>query len=148
MAEFPGGPPLPVSRYGRAPLSAATRRRIVVALGAAVVLVTLAVAVLGYQRFVAVDVEGSTAAYQVLDDRAVSITISVTRKDPSRPAVCIVRALASDGAETGRREIMVAPSQAKTVQIDTTVVSYRRPFMADIYGCGMTVPSYLAPAQP
>ena len=83
------------------------------------------------------------AAYQVVDDSTVSVTISVTRKDPSRPASCIVRARSRDGAETGRREVLIPPSESKTVQVTTTVASYKRPFVGDIYGCGMNVPDYL-----
>ena len=60
--------------------------------------------------------------------------------------VCIVRARSYDGAETGRREIVVGPSEAKTVQVTTTVKTYARSVMGDIYGCGTTVPGYLAPA--
>ena len=77
------------------------------------------------------------------DEQTVEITISVTRKDPSRPVVCIVRARSYDGAETGRREILVGPSEAKTVQVTTTVKSFRPPVVGDIYGCGTDVPGYL-----
>lgn len=140
MTESPKLPP--ESRYGhRTP--AATRRRIAIALGAVVLAAGVVVAVLGYQRFEGNDVEGSIGAYQVLDDHTVSVTISVTRKDPARPASCIVRARSRDGAETGRREILVPPSEAKTVQVTTTVSSYKRPFVGDIYGCGINVPDYL-----
>ena len=106
MTETPGGRPPPPSRYGRAPMPTAKRRRLTILLGGAAVLAALAVAVLSYQRFEGNDVEGETAAYQVIDDRTVSVTISVTRKDPSRPASCIVRARSRDGAETGRREVL------------------------------------------
>ena len=92
-------------------------------------------------------VEGETAAFEVLDDQTVSITISVTRKDPANQVVCIVRARSRDGAETGRREILVGASQAKTVQVTTTVKSYKRPFVGDIYGCGVDVPGYLLGAS-
>jgi hypothetical protein len=124
-------------------MPADTRRRVAIVLGSLVVLAALALAALAYQRYVAVDVEGESEAFEVLDDRTVSITISVTRKDPSRPVVCIVRARTRDGAETGRREILVGPSEAKTVQVTTTVESYRPPVVGDIYGCGIDVPGYL-----
>ena len=138
-----GRPRRPPSRYGPAPMPADTRRRVAIVLGSLVVLAALALAALAYQRYVAVDVEGESEAFEVLDDRTVSITISVTRKDPSRPVVCIVRARTRDGAETGRREILVGPSEAKTVQVTTTVESYRPPVVGDIYGCGIDVPGYL-----
>ena len=100
-------------------------------------------AVLGYQRFEGTDVDGTIAAYQVVDDQTVSVTISVTRKVPSQPVHCIVRVRSRDGAETGRREVLVAPSDQKTVQVTTTVKSYKPPFVGDIYGCGTDVPAYL-----
>lgn len=143
MTEPAAGPTVPSSRYGRAPMSAAARRRVVIALGGLVVLLGVGLATLGYQRFEGVEVAGESAAFEVLDDQTVSITISVTRKDPSQPVVCIVRARSKDGAETGRREVLVGPSEDRTVQVTTTVKSYKRPFVGDIYGCGTTVPGYL-----
>lgn len=140
----PGSAPRrPESRYGRAAMPMSRRRRIAIGLGSLVAVAGVAIAAVGYQRYEAVDVEGESAAFTVLDDRTVEITISVTRKDPSRPVVCIVRARARDGAETGRREILVGPAAGKTVQVTTTVKSYRLPAVADIYGCGTDVPGYL-----
>jgi len=135
--------PLESSRYGRAPMAPTTGRRAKIALTALGTAAGLAVAVLGYQRFAGSAVDGKMGAYEVLDNHTVSVTISVTRKDPGTPVVCIVRARAKDGAETGRREILVGPSEAKTVQVTTTVKSYRQPIMGDIYGCGTDVPQYL-----
>ena len=85
----------------------------------------------------------SWAAYQLVDNETVTVTISVTRKNPSRPVVCIVRARSIDGAETGRREVLVPPSRLKTVQVTTTVKATRQPVVGDIYGCGTDVPAYL-----
>ena len=69
--------------------------------------------------------------------------ITVTRADPSRPAVCIVRARSIDGSETGRREVLVTPSTQASVQVTTTLKSSRPPVAGDIYGCGLDVPPYL-----
>lgn len=143
MTDVPSGRTAPPSRYGREPMPAATRRRIVLALGALTILLGLGVAVAGYHRFEGAEVEGAGGAYEVLDDQTVSVTISVTRKDPATPVVCIVRARAQDGSETGRREILVGPATDRTVQVTTTVKSYKRPVSADVYGCGTTVPGYL-----
>lgn len=143
MTPPPADPPAPTPRYGREPMPTATGRLAAIGLGALVVLAALAVAMLGYQRFVGVDVQGEAATFKLLDDRTTTITISVTRKDPAVPAVCIVRARSRDGAEIGRREVFVGPSEAKTVQVTTTVTSYQRPAVADIYGCGIDVPDYL-----
>jgi len=82
----------------------------------------------------------------VIDNETASVTISVTRSDPSRPVDCIVRVRSKDGSETGRREVLVPPSGQATVQVTTTVKSSKPPVMADIYGCGTNVPGYLRSA--
>lgn len=131
------------ARYGRPRLSRASRRGVVVALALLVVAAGVVIAVVGYQRLGRSDVEGTLAAYRLIDDETVSVTISVTRSDPSRPVDCIVRVRAKDGSETGRREVLVPPSQATTVQVTTTVKSSKPPVMGDVYGCGTDVPGYL-----
>lgn len=136
----------PPERYGRPALTAGGRRRLIIALGVLVVAAGLGAAAVAYQRYERTDVEGKAAAFEVLDDRTLSITLSVTRADPARPAVCIVRARSRDGAETGRREILVGPSDAKTVQVTTTVTAFRPSEVADVYGCGTEVPGYLTRA--
>ena len=103
----------------------------------------IVVAVLGYQRLGTSAVSGSLAGYQLIDDETASVTISVTRSNPSRPVDCIVRVRSKGGSETGRREVLVPPSDQATVQVTTTVKSFQRPVMADIYGCGTNVPGYL-----
>ena len=110
MTETPF--PRPEARYGRSRLSRASRRRLVIGLAVLVVAAGVVVAVIGYQRLGTSDVAGSLAGYQVIDNETASVTISVTRSDPSRPVDCIVRVRAKDGSETGRREVLVPPSDA------------------------------------
>jgi hypothetical protein len=136
----------PEARYGRSRLSRISRRWVVVTLGALVVAAGVLVAVIGYHRLGTSDVKGSLAGYRVIDDQTASITISVTRSNPSRPVDCIVRVRSADGSETGRREVLVPPSQEATVQVTTTVKSSQPPLVADIYGCGTDVPAYLRAA--
>lgn len=138
--------PDPGTRYGRPPLSARSRRRVVIALTALVLTAGFFIAVVGYQRIGTSAVSGTLAGYQVIDDETASVTISVTRSDPSRPVDCIVRVRAKDGSETGRREVLVPPSTQHTVQVTTTLKSSKPPVMADIYGCGTEVPRYLRSA--
>ncbi len=137
--------PRPAARYGRPRLSRVSRRGVVIALAVLAVAAGLVVAVVGYRRLGTSDVAGSLAGYRVIDNQTASVTISVTRSDPSRPVDCIVRVRAEDGSETGRREVLVPPSEATTVQVTTTVKSSRPPVVADIYGCGTDVPGYLRP---
>jgi hypothetical protein len=138
--------PRPEARYGRPRMSRRSRRSIVIALAVLVVAAGTVVAVVGYQRLGTSDVAGSLAGYQVIDNETASVTISVTRSDPSRPVDCIVRVRSKDGSETGRREVLVPPSGQATVQVTTTVKSSKPPVMADIYGCGTNVPGYLRSA--
>ena len=120
-----------------------SRRWIVVGLTALVVAAGAAVAMVASQRLGSGEVKGELGAYQLVNDETVEVTISVTRKDPSRPVVCIVRARSLDGSETGRREVLVPPSAQATVQVSTIVKSSRPPVVGDVYGCGTEVPPYL-----
>ncbi|MDQ2637871.1 MAG: DUF4307 domain-containing protein [Actinomycetota bacterium] len=133
----------PAARYGRQRLSRRQRRWIVAALTVATLLAGVGLAVIAFQRFGSEDVKGEIGSFELIDDSSVSVTISVTRKDPSQPAVCIVRARSIDGGETGRREVLVAPSTHTTVQVTTVVKASQRPVVGDVYGCGTDVPSYL-----
>lgn len=133
----------PAARYGRQRLSRRSRRRLAIGLFGLVVVVGVVIALLGYQRLGTGDVKGELGGYRLIDDRTAEVTISVTRKDPSRPVVCIVRARSIDGSETGRREVLVAPSSQATVQVTTIVIASQRPVVGDVYGCGTDVPAYL-----
>ncbi|QNF01120.1 DUF4307 domain-containing protein [Mycobacterium tuberculosis] len=135
--------PRPDARYGRPRLSRRARRRVAIALGVLVAAAGIVIAVIGYQRISTSAVTGSLVGYRLVDDETASVTISVTRSDPSRPVACIVRVRATNGSETGRRELLAPPSEATTVQVTTTVKSSQPPVMADVYGCGTEVPSYL-----
>lgn len=143
MTDVPAAAPRPSPRYGPGPIPPQRRRQITRVAGILVTLALIGIAVTAYHRFEGKAVEGELAAYEVLDDKTVSVTISVTRKDPALPVVCIVRARSRDGAETGRREFIVGPSSARTVQVTQTVESYQRPLVGDIYGCGTEIPPYL-----
>lgn len=133
----------PAARYGRQPLPPRTRRRIATGLTLLIVAAGVGVALIGFQRLGGGDVEGELRGYRVIDDRTVEVTIGVTRSDPARPAVCIVRARSLDGSETGRRELLVPPADAATVQVTAIVNTNRPPVVGDVYGCGIDVPGYL-----
>src|ERR1700750_1207453 len=99
MTETSASPP--AARYGRDRVPRPSRRWFI-ALTIGVVVSGVALAVIGYQRLGRSDVAGSLAGYQLIDSQTVSVTISVTRKDPSRPVDCIVRGRAQTGSHTGR----------------------------------------------
>ncbi|MGH3674602.1 MAG: DUF4307 domain-containing protein [Mycobacterium sp.] len=133
----------PAARYGRQRLSRRSRRWIAIGLTVLILVAGVAIAIVASQRLGTGDVEGELGGYQLIDDETMSVTINVTRDDPSRPVVCIVRARSIDGSETGRREVLVPPSSQDRVQVTTIVKSTRRPVAGDVYGCGTNVPSYL-----
>jgi hypothetical protein len=133
----------PSARYGRQQMPRRTRRLLLAGLAVLVVAAGLVVAIVASQRLGTQDVKGELGAYRLIDDQTVEVTVTVTRDDPSRPAVCIVRARSLDGEETGRREFLVPPSEQPTVQVTTIVKSSRPPVIGDVYGCGLDVPPYL-----
>lgn len=135
-------PAPPQSRYGRGRRSLPSRR-VFLALSAVVVAACVALALLAYHRMGRGDVEGTLAGYSLVDGQTVSVTISVTRKDPSRAVDCIVRVRAKDGSEAGRREVLVPPSNQATVQVTTVLKASKPAAVGDIYGCGTDVPGYL-----
>jgi uncharacterized protein (DUF58 family) len=133
----------PSARYGRSRQSRRNRRWVIVGLTALILAAGLAVAVVGYQRLGRTDVAGALSGYRLIDGETVEVTMTVTRADPSRPAVCIVRARSKNGSETGRREVLVRPSTQESVQVTTIVKTSRPAAMGDVYGCGLDVPAYL-----
>lgn len=133
----------PAARYGRPRLSRRGGRWLVIGLTLVILAVAVAVALLGYQRLGTAAVQGTLSGYRIVDPETVSVTLTVTRTDPARPAVCIVRARSKDGSESGRREVLVPPSTPKSVQVTTVVKASRPPVMGDVYGCGLDVPKYL-----
>ena len=133
----------PTARYGRQRLSRSGRRRVAIGMTLLIVVLGVVIATIGFQRLGRSEVKGELSAYQLLDDHTVEVTVGVTREDPSRPVVCIVRARSVDGSEIGRREILVPPSSQVTVQVTTIVKTTRPAAVGDVYGCGTDVPDYL-----
>ena len=133
----------PAARYGQPRMTRRSRRTWVIALSVVIVAAGLALALVAYQRLGTGAVKGELSGYRLVGGSTVEVTASVTRQDPSRPVVCIIRARSLDGAETGRREFLVPPSDQSTIQVTAIVESTRPPVVGDVYGCGLDVPSYL-----
>jgi hypothetical protein len=138
-AASPSRPP--ADRYGIRPRK--PRRWVALALGVVVVLAGLGIAYLGYQKYGPDDIEAEQLGYVVVDDSTMTIRLKVTRADPERPVVCFVRAMARDGSELGRREVLIEPSGSGTVELTTVVRSSARPASGSVYACSDQVPGYL-----
>lgn len=85
------------------------------------------------------------AAFRVLDDRSVLITIEVRRDEPQRPAACVVRARGGSGVEVGRGEVFIPPADG-TKRYDSTLYTSERATTGEVYGCTYDVPEYLSSA--
>lgn len=88
-------------------------------------------------------ISADRVSFTELPANAMSITINVSRDDPSRAGVCIVRVRDVSGAESGRKEVFVPPGEAHGLQT-TTVRSTSRPVTAEVFGCSYDVPTYLS----
>lgn len=122
-------------------------RFLAVILGSMAILLGVGIAWIAYVQWGRSDLEGLVSGYKVDDDSTVTVRLSVTRDDPAKPAVCIVRGLTGDQAEVGRREILIEPSESKTVDISVAVKTSSRASTGTLYGCGWDVPEYLKPVS-
>lgn len=136
---------LPEDRYGRGARGGARRHAVPVGLLLAV-LAGLAIAVIGYRNLSSTPIRSEVLGFTLLPDNAVRLRLTVLRDDPSRPAVCIVRARSRNGEETGRKELYVPPATGPLV-LSTVVHTSRPPVTADVYGCSLQVPTYLVPTR-
>ena len=104
----------------------------------------MVIAIVASQRLGSGDVQGELGGYQLVDDETLSVTIKVTRADPSRPVVCIVRARSrSTAAKPGAGRCWCRRRRRTPCNVTTTVKSTRPPVVGDVYGCGTDVPAYL-----
>jgi hypothetical protein len=133
---------LPEGRYGpaRGGTPARWRRWL---FSAVALVVSAVVAWVAYVNLGPAPIDAERVSFQVQPGNAMSVTINVTRDDPSKPGVCIVRVQDISGAESGRKEVYVPAGDNHSVQ--TTVVrSIDPPVNADVFGCSYDVPPYLS----
>ncbi|NUS44123.1 MAG: DUF4307 domain-containing protein [Mycobacteriaceae bacterium] len=131
-------------RYG-APPRRWSGRPVAMALGALVVLAGLGVAWIGYRALGTKPIEGQTIATRLVDDKTMSVTFTVTRKDPSQPVNCVVRVTGKHGATVGTTEVPVPGSDSATVKLDATVHGVEPPVAGELFSCEQTGPSGTKP---
>ncbi len=135
------GRALPEGRYGargRIP-----RKRTYWLVGAAALVVGGVIAYLAYTNLGSAPIETERTGFVNLPDNAMRMSFTVTRDEPNRPAVCIVRVRGRDGSEGGRKEVLVPPGGNPTA-METIVRSTNEPVTADVFGCSYQVPAYLS----
>ncbi|MEU7475611.1 DUF4307 domain-containing protein [Lentzea sp. NPDC042327] len=133
---------LPEGRYGKSSRAAMPRLARWALLAVAVV-VGAVVAFVGYRNLGTKPIEAEQTAFQILDSERVQVTFQVSRDQPERPAVCIIRARSKDGDEAGRREVLIPPGNSTVVE--TTVVrGSKPPVTGEVFGCSYQVPAYLS----
>ncbi|NIH78616.1 DUF4307 domain-containing protein [Amycolatopsis viridis] len=139
MSTASAPPSLPEGRYGRPQRPSRRWRRWAYAVVA--VAVGGAVAWIGYLNLGAAPITAERVTFQELPGNAMTVSLNVTRDEPGRPGVCIVRTRDISGAESGRREVYVPPGATR---VDAVVRSIDQPVTADVYGCSYDIPEYLS----
>lgn len=141
------GQQLPEGRYGSRSRRRPSRRLRWVLFAVALVLSTGA-SIVGYRNLGSAPIEANRLTYEALDSNSMQITLEVRRDSPDRPVVCVVQAKSLDGTETGRKEILVPPSDG-TAHPVTVVTTSAPPVSGNVYGCSYNVPEYLStPTRP
>jgi Domain of unknown function (DUF4307) len=140
------GRELPEGRYGSSRPRPAGRVRKWV-LGGVGLLLGIGIAYLGYVNLGSTPIDAQRTGYSPVDATSIKITFDVTRDQPEKPAVCVVRARVIDGSEGGRKEVYVPPGRASAT-VSTIIKSAGEPVTADVFGCSYQVPVYLSTEAP
>ena len=80
-------------------------------------------------------VSAQVAAYTVTSDTAMSVTISVDRRDPSVPVTCRVIAQAADFQPVAEQQVAIEASTARVVDKRIVLTTIRRATSASVKGC-------------
>jgi len=80
-------------------------------------------------------VVAQVAAYTVVSDTSISMTLTVERRDPGQPVTCRVVAQAADFQPVAEEEVAVEASTATVVDKPVTLVTLRRAATAVAKGC-------------
>ncbi|GAA4752721.1 DUF4307 domain-containing protein [Gordonia alkaliphila] len=125
--------------------SASSKRRWFLILSVGVVLAGLVIAYIGFQKFGDPEVSGSATGHEVLSSDQIAVQYTVNRQNPDDPVACVVRARARDGAEVGRREVLIPAGNDVQVGARTIVYTSRPAVIGEVFGCTASVPDYLQP---
>jgi hypothetical protein len=133
---------LPKGRYGTIRPSKTPRWRMWVFTIVAVV-VSSVIAYVAYKNLGTTPIDAERVGFSAKPGDSMEITVDVTRDQPDKPGVCIVRVRDISGAESGRKEILV-PAGGESRRMSTVIRSSGTPVTADVFGCSYDVPRYLS----
>ncbi len=122
-----------------------SRRRWFLICSAGVVVLGLVIAFVGWKQFADPEVSGSATGHEVLSSNSIAVQYTVNRQNPDEPVSCVVRGRAQDGAEVGRREVLIPAGDQVQVGARTVVQTSRPAVIGELFGCTTEVPSYLQP---
>jgi len=139
----PTARPLPEGRYGRqrTPMMKQSTGRWIA--GVLVAVACVLVAYVAYVNLGSEPITAETIGYSERPGDAMEVTFRVTRDDPGKPAVCIVRVRNATGEEGGRKEVLVPPGDDGR-PLRTVIKSVGRPVAGNVFGCSYSVPEYLS----
>lgn len=132
---------LPEGRYGTASPRRAPWVRVVVV--AAALLFGTGVAYVAYRNLGSAPISAERATFANLTENRMRFAFDVSRSEPGKAAVCVVRVRSVDGAETGRREVYV-PAGTSPTRVETVITGSAEPVTAEVFGCSYQVPEYLS----
>ena len=107
------GSDMDTERYGRKQARLSKRWRGVLIIAGALAVGGVATW-LAYENFGTAPIDTERVGFTDLPANAIQLTFTVTRDQPDRPAVCIVRARDVSGNESGRREVLIPPGGPQT----------------------------------
>ncbi len=80
-------------------------------------------------------VSGQVSSYVVVSDTRMDVTISVQRRDPSRPATCRLLAQSTDFQPVAEQAVPVPASSYEVVELPVPLTTLRRATSATVKSC-------------
>ncbi|MBM7798006.1 hypothetical protein JOE57_000927 [Microlunatus panaciterrae] len=80
-------------------------------------------------------VAGRVSAFTVQSDTSIRVTVTVDRRDPSVPVVCVVQAQATDFEPVAEKKIEVGPRPERLVDVTIELRTLRRATSASLKSC-------------
>ena len=81
------------------------------------------------------EVDAEIAAFTVISDTAIEVTVTVNRREPGRPVSCQVVAYAADLGTVGEQRVSVEAASVQLVDLRTRLVTLRRAATAKVQDC-------------